>query len=228
MPLYAINSLGKKFCRIYECTATQFVNIIFPKTTFYRDHDARILKKTAIPTVNLPDLKKKDQETQTINVTPLCKSVQTEDTLSVLTHQISQTAASLSANSPRKRKLQSDLLESRTKLKLYDVGFQTQNAQIDTFHKLSDKFLTKELAMLVKAQTITLYFCLNLNYTSPQAYRLLQSALCMPCPSTLSKHYIPIKTDINEKVMLALKIKVENMSEQEKNCSVVLDAMSLT
>lgn len=69
---------------------------------------------------------------------------------------------------------------------------------------------------------------MNLNYTSPQAYRLLQSALCMPCPSTLSKHYIPIKTDINEKVMLALKIKVENMSEQEKNCSVVLDAMSLT
>lgn len=100
--------------------------------------------------------------------------------------------------------------------------------------------MTDKLALLVKAQSNLkqhgignrydkdyIIYCLNLYYISPQAYWFLQSALCLPCPSTLYNHYFPITTEISERAMSVLKLKVAQMTEVEKNCSVMIDAMSL-
>lgn len=124
----------------------------------FAEHDVlpgsrrKILKKRTLPTLKLPNSQKKDEETQTIVVTTTSKSVQSEYTLTVLIDRATQTPAHLSANTPRKRKLQSDLSATKKKLK-NDVDSQTHNDEIDMLHRLCDKLLTKELAKSVKEQT---------------------------------------------------------------------------
>lgn len=201
----------------------------------------KLLKKNCLPSLNLPNLKKVDKSTQVEIKTSYNNSSQTE-TISAsgsneidltiatspcqtdinTTDNLTQTSAGLSASTSRKRKLKSELLECQKRLR----ANESANSSQDMFYELCDRFLSKDLAELVKAQTYLKcankgdgsytiaykMFCLNLYYVSPQAYRLLEKTLCLPCRSTLNKLYIPMTTLINEELMTALKLKVNNMS----------------
>lgn len=148
-----------------------------------------------------------------------------------------QTATHLSANSSQKRKLKNDILECRKRLKTTAAS----ETGINMFHKLCDKFLTKNLSKVVKEQAKLKFhssgnryttdykvFCLNLFYTSPQAYNLLSECLLnMPSKTTLKRMYMPINTKVNYHIMEALKTKANSMTDMERNCSLVINSMSL-
>ncbi|CAH0714112.1 unnamed protein product, partial [Brenthis ino] len=205
----------------------------------------KLLKNNALPLLMLPSLpstvpgsyRKEDKQTQTALLTVVENGTQTENAAN---ESYAQTSTSLSSNTPRKRKLKPEILQCRKKIKLQETENKTQKAEESTFHQLCDKFLNNKLVLLIKAQSTLkqhgkgyrydqdyITYCLNLYYIGPQAYRFLQSALCLPCPSTLYKRSFPITTEINEKAMSVLKMKVAQMTEVEKNCSVMIGATSL-
>ncbi|XP_073946463.1 protein interacting with Ttk69 and Sin3A isoform X4 [Choristoneura fumiferana] len=222
------------------------------------------LQKNALPCFHLPSLLNEDKLTQTdiatfnsssqtdmsnvLNIVPeivLKKestTTATQTEISVKSANETQTPISLSADTPRKRKLKSELKECKKRLKVLNAGQTTvaTSSQKNTFEKLCNRFLSKNLTELVKAQMrlkssrkgnrYTLaykMFCLNLYYASPQAYHLLAKSICLPSRPTLNRMYIPISTEVNDDLMAALKLRVNNMSEKEKQCTLVADAMSL-
>uniref|UniRef100_A0A1E1W8R2 THAP-type domain-containing protein n=1 Tax=Pectinophora gossypiella TaxID=13191 RepID=A0A1E1W8R2_PECGO len=175
------------------------------------------LKKNAIPSLHLPNFQK-NEDGQT--------SVVLTDLETILKNQ----------QNPQKRKIKSE--SSKSKKKKLDK-LEDNSSNKDTFYRMCDRFLTKDLADLVIAQTYLKSnfagskqqdyknFCLNLYLTSPQAYRLLQKALGLPCPKALNKHSISITTKVNDKVLSTLKTKVDNMTRKEKQCSLMIGAMKL-
>lgn len=102
----------------------------------------------------------------------------------------------------RKRKLKLKKLRRAKRIKLTEVENQSRQELKDIFHKLCDKFLGNEFAELVKTQTLN-------------------------DPFANKKQYLSITTEINEKIIAILKIKVESMTEDEKICSVIVDGMDL-
>ena len=198
----------------------------------------KLLKKNALPSLMLPDLlssnsrRKEDKETQTDLSLGVENGKQMENTSN---ESDAQTSASLPCNTSRKRKLKAKLLQCEKKMKLQETENEKHKTEKSTFHHLCNKFLTDKLALLIKAQhgkgnqydRDYIIYCLNLYHISPQAYRFLQSALCLPCPSTLFKHSFVVTTEINERTLSILKMKVGKMTEAEKQCSVMIGAMSL-
>ena len=71
------------------------------------------------------------------------------------------------------------------------------------------------------------FFALNLYYSGPAAYRFLTNTVCLPSLVTLQKLVMPIGTQTDERLLCALKAKVDKMGSQEKICSVCVDCMSL-
>lgn len=148
-----------------------------------------------------------------------------------------QTPLYLSNDTPRKRKLLSEVHRCQKMPKVTN----NKQSEANTFLKLCDKFLTPNLAHVVKQQTkIKTHqgkgnrynlqykiFCLNLYYVSPQAYNLLKNTLCLPSKQTLTKMFIPVTTKIDSHLMNVLKTKAQYMSEMDRNCTLVVDAMSL-
>ncbi|KAL0821401.1 hypothetical protein ABMA28_004884 [Loxostege sticticalis] len=183
----------------------------------------KLLKKNALPLLMLPSLastdpgvsRKEDKQTQTA---PLVVNENCTQTENATNEMFTQTSTSRSRNTPRKRKLKVEPLQCRKKIKLHETENKTQKAEENTFHRLYEKFLTDKLAPGNRYDKDYIIYCLNLYYISPQAYRFLQSALCLPCPSTLYNHSFPITTEINERAMSVLKLKVTQMTEVEKNC----------
>ncbi|KAL0870835.1 hypothetical protein ABMA27_004680 [Loxostege sticticalis] len=152
----------------------------------------KLLKKNALPLLMPPSLASTDpgvsrKEDKQTQTAPLVVNENFTQTENATNEMFTQTSTSRSRNTPRKRKLK---VERRKTIKLHETENKTQKDYI--------------------------IYCLNLYYISPQAYRFLQSALCLPCPSTLYKHYFPITTEINERAMSVLKLKVTQMTELEK------------
>ncbi|RVE47897.1 hypothetical protein evm_007411 [Chilo suppressalis] len=115
----------------------------------------KLLKKNALPSLMLPSTisrgsQKEDKQTQTDLSIKVENCTQTENAAN---ESYAQTSTSLSGNTPRKRKLKAELLQYRKKIKLQENKIKTQKAEKRTFHRLCDKFLPKELVLLVKAQT---------------------------------------------------------------------------
>nr|XP_049698995.1 uncharacterized protein LOC126055152 isoform X1 [Helicoverpa armigera] len=193
------------------------------------------LRAFSIPTRNLPNKDVLQKETQTEVRTTENKFAQTDFYVLKL-ESAAQTPNYLQNSLPCVKKLKEELTTCKKQTKSANAS----NLSKDTFHKLCDKFLTKPLAEIVKAQTKLKFhgkgnryspkykqFCINLYYTSPQAYKLLEQALCLPNVATLGKHSLPVSTELNEHLMATLQAKVNNMSNSERICSVVVDAVSL-
>lgn len=108
------------------------------------------LKKNSLPCLFLPGLQKKDVHTLTEAPMLVEKCIQTEEAMTVLSSS-TQTLGSLSL---QKTKLQPNRLKCPKKKKIEVIDNKTGKYQRYIFHKLCDKFLTKDLAQLVKTQTI--------------------------------------------------------------------------
>lgn len=168
----------------------------------------KILKKDAVPTLLMPDLPQR-----VINNRKADFSTQTDEESFILN---------------RKRKHE----DCKSILNI-------NGNKMKTLYKLCDTLLPKELADLVKAQThlnihrkesdtlVNELFCLHLYYASPQAYRLLQRCLCLPSTKSLAKSFLPVTSEVNSWLIMALKTKVDNMTDTEKVCSVVVSTVSL-
>lgn len=173
------------------------------------------LKKNSLPSQHLP----KQLSNFQVQVQPTTADSANQAETSNPRNQNTQTSAVLSSDTPRKRKLKFDLSSCTKRNKI----LEKENSSEHWFYNLCDLYLSKDLADLVKAQTYLKHgskgnryklaykiFCLNLYYVSPQAYRLLEKAFCLPCRATLNKLYIPMSTQINDDLMRALKVKVDN------------------
>lgn len=193
------------------------------------------LRRFSVPSLKLPPKRSLVKQTQTDIKETLNKFAQT-DFYVLKIEKGTQTANFLTTSLPSVKKLKEELITCKKQMK----SAASSNLTKDTFHKLCDKFLTKPLAEIVKAQTKLKFhgkgnryspkykqFCINLYYTSPQAYKLLEQALCLPNVTTLARNSLPISTEVNEHLMTTLKVKVNNMANSEKVCSVVVGAISL-
>lgn len=207
----------------------------FDPRTIQGTPERKRLRNGSVPTLKLPDKQTLTSETQTELRQTINKYTQTDFYVLKLATG-SQTANYLQMSLPCVTKLKEELSICKKQMK----SMTSNHLNKATFHKLCDKFLTKPLAEIVKAQTKLKHhgkgnryspkykqFCINLYYTSPQAYKLLEEALCLPNTKTLAKHSIPISTEVNEHLMTTLRAKVNNMSNSEKVCSVVVDSISL-
>ncbi|KAH9645499.1 hypothetical protein HF086_007015 [Spodoptera exigua] len=207
----------------------------FDPKSIERKPDRKRLRKGAVPSLKLPEIRTVTSETQTEIREVVSKYTQTDFYVLKLATG-AQTPNYLQKSLPSVTKLKLELSKCKKQMK----SLSSNHLNKDTFHKLCDKFLTKPLAEIVKAQTKLKHhgkgnrysgkykqFCINLYYTSPQAYKLLEEALCLPNLKTLAKHSIPISTEVNEQLMTTLQAKVSSMSNSEKICSVVVDCISL-
>ncbi|CAG9793671.1 unnamed protein product [Diatraea saccharalis] len=110
----------------------------------------KLLKKTASPCLFLPSPYKVDREIQTYLSTS-STSTQTEDAIplaKISSDNLIQTAGLLNADTILKRKLKSDLSDCEKRIKVMEVTEE----QEDIFYKMCDRFLSKDLSEIVKAQ----------------------------------------------------------------------------
>ncbi|KAJ2942744.1 hypothetical protein O0L34_g14933 [Tuta absoluta] len=215
-------------------TRFRVCSVHFDPESIIKEPLRNILKKNSVPKLLLPAGVHKDKDTQTTNeATHSC--IQTDN---YQRHYSTQTPDYLFVNTGKRKP--SEPIEGKKR-------FKTSNApdtEIDVFQKLCDKFLNKNLSKVVKEQArlkcqysrnrYSAYsidykmFCLNLFYTSPQAYDLLsESLLNMPSISTLKKMYVPIRTDVNSHIMEVLETKTSRMTDIEKHCSLVIESINL-
>ncbi|CAG4992503.1 unnamed protein product [Colias eurytheme] len=207
----------------------------FSKEVIKMNTQRKLLAKGAVPSLFLP-VRTRDNQIQTdlpISRLTICQI----ENIDIPANPSSDTEPT---DNPRKRKLRTILSNASKRMKIQETEESSTESHEQMFEKLCDCFLTKDLAEVVKDQIkltsnnrgnmYTLeykMFCLNLYSVNPQAYRLLQDIVYLPSPSTLNKLYIPITTQINDELFAALKVKLTNMSDREKNCSIVVDAMTL-
>ncbi|XP_026320881.1 uncharacterized protein LOC113230978 [Hyposmocoma kahamanoa] len=212
--------------------------------THFRKEDIKVkgpimvVADYAVPALCLPGRLQEGKETQTYtDDIPRSYSVFTQtcpDTKFVHT----QTNVQLLHSLPYCQKLKSDL--KTTKLKLAKVKSKFNAKRKEIFSKLCDKYLSKELSELVKAQVnlkefhcgnrYTLeykLFCFKLYHTSPDAYHLLSKTLKLPSKETITRISIPVTSEITDDLLSILKNKVQSMSDAERNCTVVIGTMGL-
>uniref|UniRef100_A0A1E1WQ08 THAP-type domain-containing protein n=1 Tax=Pectinophora gossypiella TaxID=13191 RepID=A0A1E1WQ08_PECGO len=82
---------------------------------------------------------------------------------------------------------------------------------------INGKQLTKEFKM----------FALNLHYSSPDAYRCLQTILKLPKESTLKKIKLKMSGELNDQVLQSLELKLKSLPSKAKYCTVCVGEMPL-
>lgn len=174
------------------------------------------------------------------------KSAVTQTTLSQMSHKETQTSDLLSAKTPRKRKLIEDLRVTKAKnrrldleIKKIEKELEKKNSPvignddpedeigkrfmklIEWQNKLKNKFKGNRYEAEYKL------FALNLQYSSPQTYRCLQTVLKLPSKSTLNKLKISIPPKLDERVLESLELKAKSFPEKAKYCTICIDEMTL-
>ena len=71
------------------------------------------------------------------------------------------------------------------------------------------------------------FFALKLYCLSPNTYKAMQSVLSLPKISTLYRYFIPSSTSVCENLIIALKIKVDNMTAEQKECAVCIGTLDV-
>lgn len=199
-----------------------------------------VLTAFAAPALCLPGRLREDKETQTLFgavqhsytvFTQTCPSTQVAQT---------QTTAQLIQSLPYCQKLKSELTSTKLNLITKAKGMFNKKKQTEMFSKLCDKYLTKDLSQLVKAQVNLKQhhcgnrytdeyklFCFKLYHTSPHAYHLLSETLKLPSEKTITRLSIPVTSEITDDLLSILRAKVQSMSDLERNCTVVMGIMGL-
>lgn len=156
-----------------------------------------------------------------------------------------QTPPQLSYNTPRKRKLRSEVKSLKKKVSNVREADETMcEYTIEQFHQLCDAFLDKPLADLVKSHaslkskkvaarrySIEIkQFALQLYFVSPKAYNFISNLLTLPTRRSLYRMTEQLSFNPglnNDGVFKALEIKVKAMLDQDSHCILCIDEMSL-
>ncbi|KAI4465014.1 transposase protein [Holotrichia oblita] len=157
-----------------------------------------------------------------------------------------QTPKASSSNTPRKQRFREKLKEIRRQnLKIRKLFKCPQEKEtLSNFDKYCDKYLPQVTAKFVKIQarlnqvktkgrrysTEYKQFALTLYFLGPRAYGFLQKLFCLPAKRSLERitanlSYGPGLN--NDALYTALKIKVDLMTEIEKNCILRIDEMAV-
>lgn len=170
-------------------------------------------------------------------------NVQTEPTLSL--EKKAQTSVVLSAETPCKRKLTNDLKASRQKCRRLSHEIKKNEKELDSRNTSvksndHDDEIGERFRKLVESQnklkdkckgnrynTEYKVFALNLHYSSPHAYRCLQTVLKLPTKSTLNRFKINIPPKFDNRVLDSLKLKLKSLPENAKQCMICVDEMTL-
>ncbi|XP_045772701.1 THAP domain-containing protein 2-like [Maniola jurtina] len=169
--------------------------IHFDKKFIQQRNKRRILNRRALPDFNLTDkdnpLQQQNKDIQ-FNICGFPKttadaSVQT-DNHPVISRSV-QTLSHLIGSSPLGRQLKLEISTCKRKIN----SSETKKGKRKTFTELCDRFLTKELSEIVKAQLQLKYhspgnrysmeykkFCSSLYNISPKAYNFMQRSIRLP------------------------------------------------
>ncbi|CAG9791258.1 unnamed protein product [Diatraea saccharalis] len=110
----------------------------------------KLLKKSALPCLFLPAPFKVDKEIQTyLSISSTATQTDVIPPAETSLYNFTHTAELLNADTTRKRKLKVDLPDCKKWTKLKEVTIE----QEDIFYKMCDRFLSKDLAEIIKAQT---------------------------------------------------------------------------
>lgn len=126
--------------------------------------------------------------------------------------------------------------EAKEKLERVEAESTKPNMVRSKFIESCENFLDEKVANIVKSHAYLLekskgnrhsqnfkLFALNLYLCSPQSYKFVEQFFFLPSITTIHRLQIPIRTGFNEKLMHSFKIKVNQMSEKEKMCTVCFD-----
>ncbi|KOB56716.1 hypothetical protein OBRU01_25786, partial [Operophtera brumata] len=158
--------------------------------------------------------------------------------------QQTQTLKSLTEKTPRKRKLSNEvpgcnlkrvkLDQELTKSKELEANnlSPTRNDPDDETYSRFQKLIEWQNTIKNKYKGNRYdaefkVFALNLHYSSPHAYKCLQSLLKLPCKSTLNRFKIHIPPKFDNRVLDSLALKLKSLPDAAKYCTICVDEMSL-
>ena len=188
----------------------------------------------------------------TIHPTPSASNIN-HPTPSASNIQQNTSKSPASATTPRKRKLKGQISYLRLKVHRLNKRMEklknpaepemTKREIKQVFHSL-DKLLPSKTAKFVKSQ-ITAHkrkssfgnrwtlndkmFALSIFYHSRKAYRLLRNLFILPSKSTLTTLLgkSKIYPGFHDNIFLALKKRIDQFSDQDRQCVLLYDEMSL-
>jgi hypothetical protein len=156
-----------------------------------------------------------------------------------------QTEQSLSSNTPRKRKIREGmrmLKQENKRLKTHHES-HLDNITVDDFKKLCGKFLPPSSAKFVGAQASLntrqnngkrysdefKRFSLQLYFISPKAYKYVSKTFTLPSVRSLQRftHGMNFQPGFLNFVFDVLKLKVNQMTENERYCTLCWDEMAI-
>lgn len=159
-----------------------------------------------------------------------------------------QTESSLTASTPRKRKLKTKLGDLQQQNRLLKKELETALAKLnkpseEDFKSNLDKYLNPSMANFVKCQLDLVkksehgkrytnelkQFALSLYFLSPKCYKHLQKTFCLPSYRSLCRFIekVTFTPGVNDMLFKLLKLKVEKLQPQDKICVLCFDEISL-
>lgn len=157
---------------------------------------------------------------------------------------VSQATQTLKSDCPLKRKLKKELQASETKRKRLENRIEKLEKEAEQKMSLAnpdpDDDISRRFQKLIEWQNKIKSkfkgnrfdaeyktFALNLHYSSPHAYRCLQSALKLPSESTIRRLKLQIPPRLDAQVLHGLKLKLKSLPPEAKYCTLCVDEMVL-
>lgn len=161
------------------------------------------------------------------------------------TEEQTQTPNSLTAETPRKRKLLNEIRECKLKRRKLDqenikIKKELEAKNLSITCNDPDDEIGRRFQKLIEWQNRIKnkykgnrydaeykVFALNLHYSSPHAYRCLQTVLKLPCKSSLNRFKTNIPSKFDNRVLDSLTLKIKSLPNAAKYCTICVDEMTL-
>lgn len=203
-------------------------------------NDQKLLKSTGLPSlalsrVSVPVPVAKEQQRYADKSTQAAYSTTDNNTQ---TNIVPTTDASIQVKLETFASFKKKIHDAKMRLKTIKTGLEQNKRK--SFQAACDRLLPPNLAELVKNQLnlnsssrVTCYslaqsiFSFNLSNISLRVYRMLDKNISLPGDMVLKRIYTSEMTTLSEELLGALKLKVNDMSEKEKYCTVLVDQARL-
>ncbi|XP_061725755.1 uncharacterized protein LOC133531511 [Cydia pomonella] len=135
-----------------------------------------------------------------------------------------------------RKKLGKELDEANRKLH----GAENPTMEKTQFLKGCDKYLDEKIANFVKSHSYLSnkfvgnkypmdfkIFALKLHLWNPKSYKFVEKFFDLPSKDVIKRFRMPVRSGINQSLMEALKVKIDQMSILGKKCVVCFDVVQL-
>lgn len=207
----------------------------------------KLLREDALPSRQLPNQSQESASMCDVVIKSEPGSPERVIELPALVSKATQTSKGSVAefkDCPAKRKLRKDLQVSETKRRRLEQKIERIEKEAEAKSALAtpdpDDDISRRFQKLIEWQNKIKSkfkgnrfdseyktFALNLHYSSPHAYRCLQSALKLPSESTIRRLKLQIPPKLDEQVMHGLSLKLKSLPAEAKYCTLCVDEMVL-